>query len=283
MTSESSRRRAWALLAPALVAGALWWVLPLVATTWSALGDLDAVVRGRGRDTLVNTVVWVVVAAVGSTAVGLALAWLAERLRATRLLVPFVVLPSIVAGSVVAVAWRSVLAFRPAGTSQVGLANLVLTLPGLDPVAWLTQVPNNPVLLAGPLVGVLPGVARGGPPPPIPRKVSPEVREAAVLDGATPFEVFRFVTLPSIRGAVVIAAVTSAAAAVKVFDLVVVATDGLHTTQVLGTESIRQSLGGGDAGVGAALALAMVILLAPLALWSVSRASRRPGVEEPAS
>jgi alpha-glucoside transport system permease protein len=280
VTSESSRVRAWGLLAPALVVLLLWWGLPLAQTTWMGFPHLDTLVRGPGRVALRNTVLWVVIVTVGATVAGLVLAWLAERWRATGWLLPIVVLPGVVAGSVVAVAWRSVLAFRPAGTGQVGLANFVLTLPGLDPVAWLTQAPLNTLLLAGALVWVQTGVAMAVLSTAIARRVPAEVREAAELDGAGPFEAFRFVTVPSIRGAIVVAAVTCAAAAVKVWDLVVVATDGLHSSQVLGTTAVDEGLRGGDPGVGSALALGMVLLLLPLGVWTLWRArSARRGRE----
>jgi alpha-glucoside transport system permease protein len=264
---------AWALLAPAFVVLAVWWGLPLGHTLWSGLADLGSITESASRTALRNTVVWLVVVPVGATGAGLGLAWLAHRLRAQRLLVPIVALPALIALVVVAVAWRSVLAFRAPGTAQVGLLNQIVALPGLDPVAWTSQAPLNTVLLAGALVWVQAGIAMLVLSVAIDR-VPDDTREAALLDGASDLQAFRFVTLPNIRGAIALAAVTSAAAAIKVFDIVVVATDGQHATQVLGTESMHQALRLGETGSAAALAVVMLFLMAPFALWALARSRR---------
>jgi alpha-glucoside transport system permease protein len=272
--SAPSRWQAWALIAPALIIAALWWGLPLLQTVWLALADLGwALGDGGARLALRNTVVWIVVVAIGSTAAGLVLAWMAERLRAQRVLVPLVLIPTVVAPTVVAVAWRALLAFRPAGTGQVGLANRIAAVPGLDPVAWLAQAPLNTLLLAGALVWVQTGIAMLVLSVAIAR-VPGDVRDAARLDGATDLQVFGRITVPSITGAIIVAGLTSAAVTVKVFDLVTVATDGQHSTAVLGTESIHQAMRVGESGRGSALVVAMLVLVAPLGAWAVLRSRR---------
>jgi alpha-glucoside transport system permease protein len=269
-----SRWRTWALVAPAAVVVALWWGLPLLQTLWLSVAELAWVATdGGARLALRNTIVWLVVVTAGSTVAGLALAWVAERLRAQRVLVPLVAVPTAVALTVVAVVWRALAAFRPAGTDQVGVINQVLAVPGLDPVAWLVQAPVNTVVLAGALVWVQTSVALLVLSVAIAR-VPGDVRDAARVDGATDLQVFGRITVPSIRGAIVLAALSSAAVAIKVFDLVTVATDGQFSTAVLGTESIDQAMRQGAPGRGAALAVLMLLLLAPLALVAVLRARR---------
>jgi ABC-type sugar transport system permease subunit len=82
-------------------------------------------------------------------------------------------------------------------------------------------------------------------------RVPGDVRDAARVDGATDLQVFGRITVPSItRGDRRSPALSSAAVAIKVFDLVTVATDGQFSTAVLGTESIDQAMRQGNPGRG---------------------------------
>jgi alpha-glucoside transport system permease protein len=275
--------RRWALLAPALIVVAGWWIGPALATVWLAVvdgGSFAAVDHlrfvassGAAREAIRNTLVWVVAVGVGATVAGVGLAALAERLRAHRILVPVVVLPTVIAPVVVGVMWRSLLAFRPSGTDQVGLVNALVATPGLDPVAWLTQAPLNTLLLAGALVWVQTGVAMLVVSTAMGR-VPDDVREAAQLDGASDAQVFGRITLPSIRGAVVLAGLSSVVVAIRTFDMVKVATDGQYGTSVLATEMFDQAFLLDQSGRGATLALVMAALAAPVAVMAVRRHRR---------
>lgn len=284
MRQPDGARRSWVLLAPALILIAGWWLLPALHTAWLAVIDggsfalvdhaRSVLTDGAMREATRNTMVWVIGVSIGATAAGLALAYLADRLRAERALVPFILLPTIIAPVAVAVIWRSTLAFRPAGTDQVGLVNAILTTPGLSPVAWLTQAPLNTVLLAGALVWMQTGVAMLVLSVAIGR-VPDDVRDAARVDGASESQVFGRITVPSIKGAIILAGLTSAAVTVRVFDLVWVGTGGQYGTSVLGTEMFDQAFVQNDSGMGATVALVMLAAMAPIAFLAVRRTRRR--------
>jgi alpha-glucoside transport system permease protein len=273
----------WALLAPALILITGWWVAPALASLWRSLVDGGSwvgfeharfVFTDAGpREAIRNTVVWVVGVAAGSTVAGLALAALADRFRAERWVVPFLVLPTALSLVAVTVMWRLALAFRPAGTDQVGMLNGLLTTAGLDPVAWLTQAPVNTVLLAGILVWVQTGVALLVLVTAIAR-VPDDVRDAARLDGATEGQIFGRVTVPSIKGAIALAGLSGAAVAIRVFDIVRIGTDGQYRTSVLATEMFDQAFVHNDSGRGATLAVLMLVLMLPIATLAVRRVRR---------
>ncbi len=276
-----------ALLVPALILIGCWLILPALTTSLLAVVDLGTsnladhlrflVSDGAAREAVRNTVVWVVGVGIGATVLGLALAVIADRLRARRLLVAVVLVPAVIAPAAVAVIWRSTLAFRPAGTDQVGLVNGLLGVGGLNPVAWLTQVPINTLLLAAALVWMQTGVAMLILSAAVAR-VPNDVREAARVDGANEMQIFGRITVPTIKGAVLLAGLSSAVVAVRVFDLVKVATDGQFATSVLGTEMFDQAFVHDHTGRGATLAMVMLVLVAPVAFLAVRRLLRRPEV-----
>ncbi len=151
---------------------------------------------------------------------GMAVALLLNtRLRARGLIRSIVILPLAMAPLVVGLTWRYML------SGVYGMANYLLSLLGLKPVAWLSTLPwaqlsvvivevwqYTPfvalVLLAG-----LQGIPK-------------EYEEAARIDGASGWQVFWTVTLPLLRPALMVAAVIRTTNAVRMFDLSYVLTGG---------------------------------------------------------
>ena len=68
-----------------------------------------------------------------------------------------------------------------------------------------------------------------------------DVTEAAMLDGATGWKLFRRVTVPMIRGTLVVVLTTIAIGVLKVFDIVRTMTNGNFGTQVVANEMYAQS------------------------------------------
>ena len=68
-----------------------------------------------------------------------------------------------------------------------------------------------------------------------------DVIEAAMLDGATGWKLFRRVTVPMIRGTLVVVLTTIAIGVLKVFDIVRTMTNGNFGTQVVANEMYAQS------------------------------------------
>lgn len=273
----------WLMVAPVLAVLGVWVVVPAFQTVWLSLvhdgrfagaDHLGWLLSSSGaRTALRNTVAWAVLVPTISVSVALGLAMLAERLRSGRLLVTVVLAPAMVSFAAVAVTWRILLAFRPAGTDQVGLLNQMVTTLGLDPVAWLVQPPVNTVLIAGGLVWATAGVCVLVLSAAIAR-VPEEVRDAARVDGADQTQVFARVTLPSIKGAVVVAAAVTAIMSIRVFDLVWITTGGDHGSTVAGTAMFQTALVEDQPGRGAALAVAMLVLIVPAATVLVRRVRR---------
>ena len=95
--------------------------------------------------------------------------------------------------------------------------------------------------------------------------ISPELYEAATIDGASAWARFRYVTLPLLRPVIFIVTMFSVIFTFADFQLVYVLTRGgpANATHLFATYAFDIAMGGGQLGMGAAIALAM---LPPLAL-----------------
>lgn len=80
---------------------------------------------------------------------------------------------------------------------------------------------------------------------------------------------FRYVTLPSVRPAVVVVLTTIAMATLKVFDIVYTMTGGQFQTSIVANEFYTQSFNRNQAGLGAALAVFLFILVIPILIYNV--------------
>ncbi len=98
--------------------------------------------------------------------------------------------------------------------------------------------------------------------------VPQELHEAASIDGAGAWHRFRAVTLPSIRGVVMIATLLSIIWTFADFQLIYVLTKGgpANTTHIFGTYAYQIGLSATEIGMGAAIALYMFPILALFAI-----------------
>jgi hypothetical protein len=98
--------------------------------------------------------------------------------------------------------------------------------------------------------------------------VPQELLEAAALDGAGAWQRFRQVTLPAIRGVVLIATLLSMIWTFADFQLVYILTKGgpANETHIFGTYAYQIGLGATEIGMGAAIALYMFPILSVFAV-----------------
>jgi raffinose/stachyose/melibiose transport system permease protein len=217
-----------------------------------------------------NTVVWVVLSLVVPTVLGLLMAVaLNRRLLGRNLMRSVFYIPAVLASIAVATMWTWI--YNP----MFGLLNQTLTAVGLEgwiqewlgdqdialysvfaAFVWQTTGFNMVLFLAGL------------------QTVPPELVESARVDGASPLQVFRHVTLPALRPTTAVVLVLTTISSLKVFDLIVGMTGGgpAQSTQVLALWSYTQSFGNHDFGLGNAVATVLLIislaLVVPYLLWT---------------
>jgi multiple sugar transport system permease protein len=107
--------------------------------------------------------------------------------------------------------------------------------------------------------------------------IAPSYYEAASLDGASPWQQFRHVTLPLLTPIIAVVMTFSVLFTFTDFQLIYVLTRGgpLNATHLMATLSFQRAISGGNLGEGAAIATAMVPFLLAAILISYYGLQRR--------
>lgn len=107
--------------------------------------------------------------------------------------------------------------------------------------------------------------------------ISPSLYEAAVLDGATPWQRFRYITLPMLSPIIAVVMTFSVLFTFTDFQLIWVLTRGgpINATHLMATLSFQRAIPGGNLGEGAAIATAMVPFLFAAIAFSYFGLQRR--------
>jgi multiple sugar transport system permease protein len=107
--------------------------------------------------------------------------------------------------------------------------------------------------------------------------IAPSYYEAASLDGASPWQQFRHVTLPLLTPIIAVVMTFSVLFTFTDFQLIYVLTRGgpLNATHLMATLSFQRGISGGNLGEGAAIATAMVPFLLAAILISYYGLQRR--------
>jgi len=235
----------------------------------------DALADNRMWGALSNTLIIIIVAVSLELLLGLGLAQtLSGYLPGKHFVMPLLLLPVVIAPVIVGYTWRML------WDTQYGPINQVL--------GWLAQRPVEIVWLANPrtvypailiteiwqwtpfmFLILLAGLSA----------VNPELHEAAALDGASGWQIFRHITLPLIQPIIVLALLFRALDVFKLFDIVFALTGGGPGTQtetvslyvyILGFKNFRL-------GYTAAMSylLLIVVSIAITILWRQLGESRR--------
>jgi multiple sugar transport system permease protein len=107
--------------------------------------------------------------------------------------------------------------------------------------------------------------------------ISPSLYEAAMLDGATPWQRFRYITFPMLLPILAIVMTFSIIFTFTDFQLVYAITRGgpVNSTHLLATLAFQRGIPGGQLGEGAAIAVSMIPFLIFATLFSYFALARR--------
>ncbi len=154
-----------------------------------------------------------------------------------------------------------------------GFGAATAQLPYGQPQFWL-QIPfwNNFFLMAvliwlqtGFAMVILSAALRGVP---------EDTIEAAIIDGANPFQIFFKIKVPQIMGTIVVVWTTITITVLKVFDIVRAMSGGQQETQVLANYMYDKLFVAVDWGVGSASAMVILLLVTPILVWNVYNARK---------
>ena len=221
----------------------------------------------EGFWSVINTVIWVLIAPAVATIIGLAYAVFIDRARGEKFLKVLIFMPFAISFVGAGIIWKFVYDYRQG--DQLGILNAIVTAFGGEPVSWLSVTPLvNSLLLMVVFVWSQTGLAMVILSAAI-KAVPAEQNEAAELDGANAWERFRNVTVPGIRSSIVVVVTTVAIGALKIYDIVAVMTGGRSNTSVLAFEMVNQQQRFQSYGHSAALAVVLFLFVTPLIVFNV--------------
>ena len=107
--------------------------------------------------------------------------------------------------------------------------------------------------------------------------IPPSMYEAASIDGASPFQLFRYITLPMLSPIIAVVMTFSVLFTFTDFQLIWVLTRGgpINATHLMATLSFQRAIPGGALGEGAAIATSMIPFLLAAILFSYFGLQRR--------
>jgi alpha-glucoside transport system permease protein len=240
-------------------------------TSFIGLDNYETIFTSKDQLTVLrNTVIWVLVTPFVATGIGLLYAILVDRARIESLAKAVIFLPMSISFVAAAIIWKFMYEYRPdqGNIRQIGLLNQILVWFGGEPQNWLLESPLNTLLLVVVMIWIQAGFAMTILSAAI-KAIPDDVIEAARLDGVTSWGMFRFVTLPSIRPAVVVVLTTIGIGTLKVFDIVRTMTGGNFDTSVVANEFYSQSFRADNQGLGAALAVLLFVLVVPIVVYNI--------------
>lgn len=284
------RIRPWFWLTPVILGVAAVLLYPGIATLVlsfrsadaSAWTGFDNYLWALGSDvlpTFANNAIWIVALPIGIVVVGTVMAVMIDRVRYELAARTLLVLPTAISLTAAGISWRLLYAWSPEGRTQLGAFNAVLQAVGLAPVPWTSRPPTdaqwlNTIALVvvavwaglGVAVLILSAAVKAVP---------VEYLEAARLDGAGELRVFFFIVLPVIWPSMLTVITTQVIAAIKVFDVVYVMTNGNAGTDVVANEMFAQLFQfPNDVGHASSLAILLLVLALPI-VWLNVRAAKR--------
>jgi multiple sugar transport system permease protein len=266
-------RTGWLLVAPALTILLAMTAAPVVYLVYSSFFKFTLLGGNRQFVGLANyghvfsdavtrhdfliTFLFVGIAVTLELTFGLLLAVpLAARTRGNSVASTLLLLPFAITPAVSALVWRQLL------DPNFGWLDYYAQKLGLmgAPVAWLSSTFTSWVSIIGldvwqwtPFVALILMAGLQG--------VPSEPREAAQVDGATPWQTFRYITLPLLRPFIAIALLLRLVEAFKTFATIQILTNGGpgNSTEIVNLEIYRVALQ--DFSIGAAAALGIVFLI----------------------
>ncbi len=272
---DNDRAWRWAAFGPALALMLAMTVLPLAnlfltsfynvtwsegAAQWTPVGLVhypalrdDALLRAG----LANTTVFAIAAVSGQMVLGFLLALLVTRIDRGRVFFRAVfILPILIPGIVIGAIWKLMLNF------DFGLVNKATGLLGLPPLDWLGD--PGTALLSVVIVDIwhwtpfcfllfLAGL----------ESLPSDLFEATKIDGASPWQELRYVTLPLMVPTILVTFAFRLVLAFKVFDEVYLLTGGGPgtATEVVSFTLYQRFFTEDRVGYGAAMSVAVIFLV----------------------
>jgi multiple sugar transport system permease protein len=262
-------------IAPAMIGFVFFYVVPTIRgiylsfTEYNILGDPEWVgldnYTAIGQDplfwnSLAVTGQYVFLNIILQTALALGLALLMHQVAKSTLIRGALLLPYLMSNVIAALLWFWMLDY------QIGVVNQFIEWAGLPRVAYFGSeewaIPTQALINTWRHMGYTALLIFAGL-----QAIPHHVYEVAKLDGASPFQTFRKITIPLLRPVLVLVLVVTVIGSFQVFDTVAVTTQGgpVNATRVIQYYIYQRAFTESDFGYGSAIAVILFFILALVA------------------
>ncbi|MEK7784528.1 MAG: sugar ABC transporter permease [Chloroflexota bacterium] len=290
---RQGRLTPWLYLLPALVVMTIFIVYPGSNTlylslrnndntAWAGAGCLEgepcwgifenyryALTSEIMLTSFVNNLKWILLMVSGTVLLGLLIATLADRVRYEAFAKAIIFMPMAISFVGAGVIWKFVYDFG-SGQVQIGVLNALVIALGGQPVSWLTEPQLNTISLivvgvwmwTGFCMTIIAAALKGVP---------TEILEAARVDGANEWQVFRRIMVPQILPTLTVVVTTMVINVLKIFDIVYVMTGGNYGTEVIANRMYIEMYTSFKTGRAAALAIVLIAVIIPAMIFNIRR------------
>lgn len=214
-----------------------------------------------------NTLILAVVVGGGVFVVAFLLMMAAQQMKGRKFVRAVLFFPNLIPGVAIALFWGILF-------QRDGLVNHLLGLAGVGPVPWLADRNLLVVIALGMgwiAVGLFTVIFMSAA-----DQIPPDLYEAARLEGASPLQSLRMITIPLLRDTVAVCAVLWSITAIKSFDFIIAFTasgGGLPPREVwnFALFSYAAAFGDGTRNYGIASAAGILMLILTIMLVWLSR------------
>ncbi|QQA44848.1 carbohydrate ABC transporter permease [Pelagovum pacificum] len=270
--------RPWLFTFPAIFALGLYLVVPVFYSIWLSVTSGVAqdgwyrnyeqiFLNQTFRVSLLNNLLWVLVVPAASTFFGLIAAQLTDRLSWGNIAKSLIFMPMAISFVGASLIWSFV--YHP--DMDIGVINAIRGLFGAEDGVTLIdgQVIDSFLLMVvliwiqtGFAMVILSAALRGVP---------EDTVEAAIIDGANPFQVFFRIKVPQIRGTIMVVWTTITILVLKVYDIVAAMGNQYRNLEILPTQ-MMQYFDAGNYGFATAISVVIMILVLPVMFWNIRQA-----------
>ena len=281
---RQGRLRPWFWIAPALAFLIVFLIYPTLNTF--VLSFQDATSKNfvglanyawffgdaTTLEALRNSVLWVVFMTLGVVGLGLLVAILVDRVRYEPVAKTAIFIPLAISFVAAAIIWKFMYEYRPPGTPQIGTVNALVGLVGLGPVDWIRErsflIDNFALIFIGVWMwtGFAMVILSAGL-----KGISSELLEAARVDGANEWQVFRGIILPLLMPTIFVVGTTIVITALKSFDIVYTLTNGAFGTDVIARKMVFEMFTTQHFGRASAVAIVLLVAIIPFMVVNIRR------------
>ena len=283
-TRFSQQLRPWLWLLPALFLLTFYLIYPTVNTIILSFRDargiqfvgLENYIFGLTNNQMLtafrNNLIWLIFYPTILLLFALAIAVLADRVKYEGLVKAVVFIPMAISYVAAGVIWKLMYNYNPPSRPQSGLVNALFDslIPGFAPVPWLNVQPINNFALIFIGIWMYTGFATvilsAGL-----KSIPEELLEAARIDGAGEFDIFRHITLPLLASTIAVLATTMIISVLKIFDVIYVMTSGNFGTEVIAVRMFKELFTFRHIGRASMISTLLLLLTIPVMLYNIRR------------